>query len=315
MLRPIRHGDHGEAVQTLQADLVLLGYDLPRFGVDGDAGGETFDAVNAFCRDHRLPVVQGVIPGELVQVVRLFVSMIRGNTPPAIERPKWLHDYTSQHRDRMGPARHWSSITGITLHQTATAFSSETDPAVDVSSALARVAKIKAHFVVLRNGATAFNMPLDRVAYHAQRVFNASDVGIEIDGYFAGVEGDLATFWKPRSRPNRQPMQIAPEQVANGRALIRWICKTVAANGGEIRHIHAHRQTHRGKPSDPGESIWRALGSWAKTELGLTYELDDGCEIVPHKRNRRGNVWSTSGPGRPIPKQWDEDQPSDYRSK
>ena len=314
MVTAIRHGDQSDAVERLQAALMALGFDLPRFGVDGQAGGETFDAINEYCRRHGLPAVERVIAPTLAGVVEAFADLVADRAGPP-ELPDWIHDYTGQHRDRMGPPRGWASVTGITLHQTATAFSSSTEPAADVRRALDRVAKIRAHFVMLRNGQAAWNIPLARVAYHAQRVLNAADVGIEIDGWYSGIDGDPKTFWKPRSRPNRKPMDPTVSQIENGRSLIRWIVETVAANGGEVRHIHAHRQTHRGKPSDPGELIWSSLGVWARHTLGLDYALDDGGEIVPHKRDRRGGVWSTAGPGRPIPTEWDPDQPTGYRSK
>ncbi len=52
----LKYGSEGEAVKELQEDLLSLGYKLPEYGADGDFGSETKKAVEAFQRDHELPV-------------------------------------------------------------------------------------------------------------------------------------------------------------------------------------------------------------------------------------------------------------------
>lgn len=49
-------GDKGEAVKILQENLVKLGYDCGKAGVDGDFGGSTLAAVRKFQSDHKLTV-------------------------------------------------------------------------------------------------------------------------------------------------------------------------------------------------------------------------------------------------------------------
>jgi len=53
-LRPIRKGDRGAAVEDVQRRLITLGADLGPTGVDGVFLGDTYSAVRAFQRDHRL---------------------------------------------------------------------------------------------------------------------------------------------------------------------------------------------------------------------------------------------------------------------
>lgn len=318
MVTAIRHGDEGKAVTELQRALIMLGHELPRYGPDGDAGDETFEAVNEFCRARSIPQLPDFveIPQVLVEVlltlgqIEIALHEIRKHEiveagPPAL--PSWMYDYRDKNTDRQGSKRSIHEVTGITLHQMATDFQGK--------RALDRVARIKVHHSLMRDGRCTYNAPYTRRMAQAQRVFNRTDIGVEVNGYYAGVDGDARTFWKPKSRPNRKPMDLTAELVENGRALIRFIVETVAAQGGEIRHIHAHRQTSRSRTSDPGELIWKALGVWAKDTFGLTYEVDGGGQYVPHKRNRSGKIWTTSGPGRPIPTQWDPEQPRDYRHK
>ncbi len=45
----------GDAVRLIQQKLLALGYELPRYGADGDFGGETTVAVRAFQRDRGIP--------------------------------------------------------------------------------------------------------------------------------------------------------------------------------------------------------------------------------------------------------------------
>lgn len=54
--RNLRNGDEGEDVRTLQSYLIDLGYDLGRWGADGDYGDATELAVEKFQRDRKLSV-------------------------------------------------------------------------------------------------------------------------------------------------------------------------------------------------------------------------------------------------------------------
>lgn len=58
--RTLRKGMKGTDVKNMQEDLIKLGYDLSKYGADGDFGGETDAAVRKFQKDHGL-VVDGVV--------------------------------------------------------------------------------------------------------------------------------------------------------------------------------------------------------------------------------------------------------------
>jgi peptidoglycan hydrolase-like protein with peptidoglycan-binding domain len=53
---------HQKEVETVQIALVLLGYELPRFGIDGLFGPETAEAVRKYKTDNNI-ISEGVIPG------------------------------------------------------------------------------------------------------------------------------------------------------------------------------------------------------------------------------------------------------------
>lgn len=52
----VRKGNRGSAVETLQKLLMVAGYDLPKYGADGDFGSETLAAVKAFQKARGLEV-------------------------------------------------------------------------------------------------------------------------------------------------------------------------------------------------------------------------------------------------------------------
>ena len=54
--RTLKRGDTGSDVQEMQANLMMLGYDLGSYGADGDFGSRTEKAVMAFQRSSALDV-------------------------------------------------------------------------------------------------------------------------------------------------------------------------------------------------------------------------------------------------------------------
>ena len=54
--RLLKKGMEGSDVKALQELLLQLGYDLPRYGADGEFGSETLEAVKAFQKDEGLEV-------------------------------------------------------------------------------------------------------------------------------------------------------------------------------------------------------------------------------------------------------------------
>ncbi len=188
-------------------------------------------------------------------------------------------DISGQHagRHRQG-ARSWAQIDGICLHQTACVIGERAESWFGVPVQVG----------VTRGGIVYILNPLEQFMWHGHGL-NGRTVGIEIDGHYAGIEGDLRTYWRPPSLPDRKPLALVDAQIDAARAAVEHIIATVADHGGAITRIFAHRQASNQRQSDPGSAIWKAVGLWAQDTCGL----DDGGP---------GYVL---GSGMAIPEAWD----------
>ena len=77
---PLKKGSKGVAVKALQTALISLGYNLPRYGADGDYGNETETAVKAFQTAHSLPV-DGVWDEECREVLEERIGIVEEPAP------------------------------------------------------------------------------------------------------------------------------------------------------------------------------------------------------------------------------------------
>jgi len=156
--------------------------------------------------------------------------------------------------------RAWASVRGITLHQTA----------CDMGERIERYDTIGSHFAVLRSGRVLRLSDEARIIYHGHG-WNSQCVGIEINGLYAGVEGDPRTVWDDPSTPYReQPQQVTPFAMESTRQLVRWIVENVRRHGGAVKILCAHRQAVDSRRNDPGEAIWRQVALPLHEELGLS---------------------------------------------
>lgn len=296
----IPFGEKSLRVHNLQLWLISLGFPLPRFGDDGSLGDETISAVvdyQAAREKEGFPLktqenalkIRGVGKSTYQDIANKIHNQPPKLDPP-IPNPTSFGKFTYLVKEDEGGKkairpRSWADITGITLHQTATIFGENPQ----------KFRSISAHLGISRGGHIILINGLNFVVYHGN-AFNSHDVGIEVDGHFEGVEGDLMTYWKPKSNPTRQPLRPTEEQIQSTRKAIAWIIERVKFHGGEVKWIHAHRQSSKFRTSDPGSHIWKEVGLWAKKEFGLQ---DGGPDF-------------TAG-GYPIPKEWDPSYTTRYR--
>lgn len=198
-----------------------------------------------------------------------------------LEVPKEFHDrrkFASKEHVRVLP-RMWKSVTGVCLHQTACLLGERP----------ARWDTVGAHVGVTRSGKVIHLHDFNRVVWHGNG-WNNGTVGIEIDGLYAGVEGDPKTVWDDPSTPSReQGMTLTPETIIAARAAVRWICYEVERNGGKVKALVAHRQASENRRNDPGSAIWKEIALPLKDELALS----------------SGGNGFTLGKGYPIPHEWD----------
>lgn len=205
---------------------------------------------------------------------------LRGGYPDVVD----FHDRRETAAQGHGPGqrwrtsgRRWSAVTGICLHQTACVLGERVE----------RWDTVGCHVGITRAGKVIWLHSFDRVVAHGNG-WNAGTVGIEIDGLYAGVEGDVSTVWNDPSTARRETGMELPEvQAEAARQVIRWIARETAENGGAIKALVAHRQASASRRDDPGSAIWQRVALPLSAELGLTdggpgFKLGDGMAI-PHE--------------------------------
>lgn len=86
----ITRGMEGDAVKTLQQNLLMLDFKLPKYGADGDFGGETEAALKEFQRKVGLPVtgIYDTATDKDMQAALLALKQVTPETPaPEPETP------------------------------------------------------------------------------------------------------------------------------------------------------------------------------------------------------------------------------------
>jgi len=174
--------------------------------------------------------------------------------------------------------RAWKDVHGICLHQTACVLGERPE----------RWDTVGAHIGITRSGKVIWLHDFNKIVCHGNG-WNAQTVGIEIDGLYAGIQGDDSTVWDdPSTKTHETGMALTPEAVLSTRQVIRWIVNETAKSGGDIRVLVAHRQSSKDRRNDPGSAIWQEVALPMHAEL----KLGDG------------GVGFEIG-GYPIPEAWD----------
>jgi hypothetical protein len=279
---PLRKGSEDPYVTIAQQQLIALGYGLPRFGADGVLGDETLYAYGVFLVSQglRAPTDESpksITPAGAAALDMAFATLAQGGSTANIIDERANHPHSG--RSVSTPYRLWPKITAVVLHQTA----------AKIGEKPASWHGVPIHFGITRAGKVIQLYDLTEVCNHANGL-NRPSVGIEIDGWYAGIEGQPKTLWQPKNLPTpRQPMNLPDVQANAVKTTVQWIVNTVAANGGRVTNIHPHRQSSKDRQSDPGSLIWQTVGLWAQNTLGLS---DGGAAF-------------TVGDGRAIPEAWD----------
>lgn len=278
----------GPEVVSLQEKLIRLGEALPRWGADGELGNETMEAIDSLYRKHgreRDPDPWVVSDDELAFVESLLKLRLAATpvVPPAKLIDRRMQAGLAGRDKDMGP-RPITAVKGPCLHQTACNLSASKD--------LARCDRVGAHFVVYPDGTVFWLHDVTRKIIHGNE-WNSQTYGIEIDGLFAGVEGDPETVWDDPSTPYREKAgSVTIEQVRATCQLIRWQHYCIARDGGQETVIVAHRQSSGSRRNDPGSKAWQSIALPMLQEL----KLSDGG---------KGFVLAGKDGGYPIPQEWD----------
>ncbi|RYE71634.1 MAG: hypothetical protein EOP19_31600 [Hyphomicrobiales bacterium] len=95
---------------ALQRALLALGYSLPKFGADGDFGGETRSALQAFQRRRGLPVTD---KPDAATIAALQAALAQLHKPLAIDRAKFFAHLRSGAAPMFGKSLSKSQVAGI----------------------------------------------------------------------------------------------------------------------------------------------------------------------------------------------------------
>jgi peptidoglycan hydrolase-like protein with peptidoglycan-binding domain len=297
----MKYGDRGPEVLELQEALIEEGHELPKYGPDGDFGGETLSALNAFEKAQDWPLTR-----TDCDVCQETLDDLQWDVPEDPEVPKvpsshfattklydlrsesWSERNQKKFKRQAGKpvVRDPSQVTGITIHQTAAKYGvvdyQVHDAGGDRQLALARRSlRVACHVMAFHDGFVAWPNDLRHYVYHGNG-FNSFELGFEIDGNYPGVIGG-------RTWNKRTPTKVTPKLLEAACAGIELLVIEGRKLGMPIEYIHAHRQSSGKRRDDPGEELWaKVVLGFAVPALGLKLE--------------QGRVLKD---GRPIPKDWD----------
>lgn len=277
MYAKLTKGDSGMDVMALQTTLMNLGCPLPKWGADGSLGSESLLAASLLLEQHGKKF--NADKSSLSSKELSFIYGLKAKHQD-VPMPSNLYDIRkTAGRMHVTARRSWKDVTGICLHQTACV----------LGERARRWDNVGCHVGITRKGKKIWIHEFDWRVVHGNG-WNAQTVGIEIDGQYEGVEGDLKTFWRPKSKPHLKPNKLSTASIDATMEAIVWICNEVEAHGGRVKVLVAHRQSSSTRRSDPGSAIWQRIALPMHADLGL--KLKDG-----------GKGFKI-GKGRPIPEAW-----------
>lgn len=252
---------HGPAVVRLQELGDLLGVDT---GVnDGIFGAKTLNAVLGLQR--KLGLFEDGICGPKTWTAIIDAAENKSAIPDSNNID--IVDIRGQHpRPRLySHKRKWSEIMGVTIHQTGCSM-----PQNPIGWK-----KLNAHIGITQSGTAIIVNNLTDMIWHAQKL-SYKTIGIEIEGNFCGVDGDLNTLWRGGGGPHNLnlSMKLALDSV------FRFLKSEFESNGAEWKYIYAHRQSSRSRRADPGSEIWKNVSLvWAKRLMLNMYDGGDGFSM------------------------------------
>jgi len=275
----LKVGAESAQVRKYQEALIAVGYPLPKYGADGDLGGETLKVFENWWEDTVLQCEdfsQGV-PDRVLEALMIQFDVMESN------RLAKFGKYIMDVRDEAWEGAEKGSnsierIDTICLHQMAIRDSDY--------QGWERWRKLAIHFMVsCGDNAKAYLLHDLNVRVWHGHAWNRRSVGFELEGWFSGIGTNKRYFWQPKGK-DREPMVPTEQQLAACHDAIRYSVSQISDMGGQIKYIGAHRQSYATKESDPGSLIWQGVALPMMEELGLVEA-------------------PTLEKGSPIPEAWD----------
>lgn len=263
----------GAAIRRVQEMLQLAGYGN-YMEVDGVYGKKTEAAVRQFQLRQALTVDGIAGPKTLAELRHVSDNTVVDDVPAT----SGIVDITKDHnppRNARTRSRSLSTITSIVLHQTG----------CEMPRKPKGWGRVNAHYGITQEGLAIAINPLDMFIWHAQRLSSFS-VGIEIEGNYPGVSGDVTTLWKGGGGPH----VLSDRMVQAAFRILHDIQKQVA-----VHHVYAHRQSSRNRRACPGQSIWGQIGIPMREKLGcsehdLTQTFGEHARQIPVEWDPSGAV-------------------------
>lgn len=198
--------------------------------------------------------------------------------------PERFRNITGEHELKKGSTRErdMAKVTHIMLHQTACRLGLRPE----------RYHNVACHCAVLYDGTVLYVNNLKHSVWHGHG-FNSFSIGIEIDGHFAGIEGDKRSIW----RGGGPTHELTPEQIQGTKNLLTWLMGQSKALGGGFVNLVCHRQGSDQRQGDPGSAIYEAIVPWARETLGLKvpwYETY-GTGMYPPRQWEIGSLFGWDG--------------------
>ena len=268
---------HGSAVRRLQELTDMLGIDLgPNDGIYGE---NTEAEVMAFQRHNGL-TMDGICGPATWRAILADVDA-KGAT---VGCDGAVIDRRGRHAlpKLWGRPRLPSSVFGVTIHQTG----------CNMPRKAEGWDRLNAHIGITQEGAVIIENDPGNMIWHAQGL-SLRTIGIEFEGNFCGLDGDLRTLWKGGGGPHHVPsaMRIAIDVVFD------WLSDWFKTASAEWKFTCGHRQSKDTRIADPGEELWKLVAiPWMEangsTDGGATFKM---------------------GSGRPIPREWaGQERPTYY---
>ncbi len=201
-----------------------------------------------------------------------------------------VFDVTKEHELKKGRKypRKVEKITTIILHQTAVKFGTTASNRKKYGERGAlhrRFYNVACHVAALMNGDTVLVNGWRRYVFHGNSS-NRFSIGVEIEGLYAGIAGDMGTVWG-----KKEPHTLSMRTIASARKAVQLAVEQGRELGCPITKIGAHRQYSNSRIADPGEEIWREVALWAVETLDLTIDYD----LFVKKGRKIPSAWDPSG--------------------
>lgn len=259
---------HGAAVKRLQEQLGILAIEVD---IDGIYGKNTEDAVKML--QQLTGMRQDGVFGPKTK--RALEQVIDAKYRSVILHDKFeLIDISKNHKlPRLADGtRPFSKIDGVTMHQTGCEMPKEP----------MGWSRVNAHYGLTQEGRPILINEPEIFIWHAQGLSMRS-IGVEIEGNFPGIEGNVKTLWKGGGGPH----SLSKDMIQGSLTIKDDIERRFKEQNQRWKYIFAHRQSHATKMADPGQEIWLKIAlNWAE----LT-----GCKAQPEFKTKKGL---------PLPQQW-----------